>query len=669
MQASKRAFQKLLISTILTVIVMFSVMGYLVYSGNRITTKYTPLLDAAMEMMLETTTAHLWFMEVISGDKQGTIEKVRQHLDKADWYAGAMLEGGRNQEEVILPLTDQALRNSVQIARRIIAQFKEISHLRHARSLDDLAGSNIDQRFDRVFKEFLSVAGDVELKLQQKIQTELAGFRLIAGGLIVGTLLIVMFVVIKLIKYERDQLRHIEHIDEARGHIEAQSRQLDHQANFDQLTGLPNRALFMDRLQQALNHAIHEEHNVVVMFVDLDKFKSVKDTLGHQASDGLIELASRRIHECVPEEDTVSRFTGDEFGVVLTAIQNREKAMDMANQIARKINLSLNQPFLVDGRKLILSASIGIAVSVGEGCTAEDLLRKAHIAMHHAKVEGGNNQKFNTDELNEAANQRYEVEQALRTALVNGEFILYFQPQWEVESHRLAGFEALLRWNHPKKGLVLPDYFVQVAESTGLIEEIDSWVFKSACAQYAEWVGQGLRPGRISVNLSPGKLHQRKIANEIADLLLEYEIPNQAFELELTETSLMENSYRTHKILEKFKQLGVRLAIDDFGTGYSSMAYLRDFSIDVLKIDRSFFTSLGKDPTAEAIVRNIVNLAHALEMQIVAEGIENMQQLQLVKELLCEYVQGYKLGIPISSVEASALLASDQAQSNPHFLH
>ncbi len=482
-------------------------------------------------------------------------------------------------------------------------------------------------------------------------------------------MLIAVFVIYKLIQYERNQLLFIERIDEARTHIDEQSRLLDHQVNYDQLTNLPNRALFLDRLQQAMTHAVHEDHNVVVMYVDLDKFKVVKDTLGHKLGDRLLNLTSKRLHECIREEDTASRFAGDEFGVLLTAIQSREKAMDAASQVARKIINALNQPFLVDDRKLILSVSIGIAVSVDEGCTAEDLLRKAHIAMHHVKVEGGNNYKFNTDELNEAASQRYEIEQALRNALANGELVLYFQPQWAVESHRLSGFEALLRWNHPKKGLLLPDSFVPIAESTGLIEEIDSWVFKAACAQYAEWVSKGLEPGRISVNLSPVKLHQRKIVNEISELLLEYDIPYGDFELELTETSLMENSRLTQKVLAQFKKLGVRLAIDDFGTGYSSMAYLRDFSIDVLKIDRSFFNSLGNDASAEAVLRNIVSLAHVLEMQIVAEGIENQEQLGLAVELRCEYAQGYKLGKPLPAAEASSLLASSQAAGNPQFLN
>ncbi len=668
MKCSKYGFHNLLIGTIFTMIVVISVMGYLLYSGNRMTTKYTPLLDAAMEMMLETTTAHLWFMEMMAGDEQGSIEKIWFHLDQADWYANAMLEGGSNQEGSIRPLTDTSLRSSVQSARKTIAQFKEISHRRYESSSDEQLGSQLDQRFDQIFKEFLLVADEVETNLQKKIQAEVIGFRRIAGGLIIGVMIIAVFVVYKLIGYERNQLRFIQRIDEARAHIDEQSRLLDHQANYDQLTNLPNRALFLDRLQQAMTHAVHEEHTVVVMYVDLDKFKSIKDALGHKLGDRLLNITSQRVHECIREEDTVSRFAGDEFGVMLTAIQSREKAMDAANQVARKIINTLNQPFLVDDRKLVLSASIGIAVSVGEGCAAEDLLRKAHIAMHHVKVEGRNNYKFNTDELNEAAAQRYEIEQALRTALANGELVLYFQPQWDVESHKLSGFEALLRWNHPKKGLLLPGSFVPVAESTGLIEEIDSWVFKAACGQYAEWVSKGLTPGRISVNLSPVKLHQRKIVNEISELLLEYEIPYGDFELELTETSLMENSRLTQKVLAQFKKLGVRLAIDDFGTGYSSMAYLRDFSIDVLKIDRSFFKSLGNDPSAEAVLRNIVNLAHVLEMQIVAEGIENRQQLSLAVELLCDYAQGYKLGKPLPADEASALLASSQAANNPQFL-
>ena len=669
MKDSSRIFRKLLTGTILTVIVMIGVMGYLVYSGDRITSKYTPLLYSAMEMMLETTSAHLWFMEVISGDDQGTLEVVWSHLDRADWYANAMLEGGNDRGKSILPLSDPSLRRLVQSARKTLAQFEEISHQRYEYNINDEVTSEIDQRYDLVFKEFLLLAGDVETKLHEKIQSELIGFRLIAMYLTIGTLLIALFVAFRLVKYEKEQLQYIKHIDEARAHIDKQSRQLDHQANFDQLTGLPNRALFLDRLQQALTHAVHDAHFVVVMYVDLDKFKSVKDTIGHEAGDGLLTLASKRILECLRAEDTVSRFAGDEFGIILTAIQNRDGAMDAANQIARKIIQSLNQPFLIDEWKLILSASIGIAVSSGENGSAEELLRKTHIAMHHAKLEGGNNHKFNTDELNEAANQRYEIEQTLRTALTKGELRLYFQPQWEMKSDSLAGFEALLRWQHPDKGLQLPGYFVEVAESTGLIEEIDSWVFNAACEQYAQWAHQGLKPGRISVNLSPVKLHQRKIVSEISDLLLEHEIPYESFELELTETSLMENSQLTQKVLAQFKKLGVRLAIDDFGTGYSSMAYLRDFSIDVLKIDRSFFHSLGDDPAAEAVLRNIVNLAHALEMEIVAEGVENPQQLELAKELRCEYVQGYQLGGVLSSAEATGLLASTRSERSVLSMH
>lgn len=669
MKGSAYFFHKLVIGTVVTVIVVVASMGYLIHSGGRITSHYTPLLNASMEMMLEATTAHLEFMEMMSGDKQGSLEKVSSHLDEADWYANAMLEGDSREDEKILPLLDVNLRSSVQLARKSLTQLKEISYAEKEDYAVAIRGSDVDQRFDQVFTEFLVISSGVEKQIQWKIHSALSVFQRTAVVLIFGTLLLAAFVIYKLIQYERKQLRYIEHIDEARAHIDEQSRLLDLRANFDQLTGLPNRPLCLDRLQQALNHAAHEAQFVVVMYVDLDKFKAVNDTLGHQAGDELLKLTSKRLQECIRSEDTISRLSGDEFAVILTAIQSREMAMDAANQVATKIVVSLSQPFLVQQRKMILSASCGIAVSPDDGDNAEELLRKADIAMLHVKQEGGNRYYFNTMALNEAAAQRYEMEQALRTALTHGELLLYFQPQWEVKSQQLAGFEALLRWNHPDKGLLSPDSFVPVAESTGLMEEIDSWVFETACAQSAEWRRQGLKPGRLSVNLSLVKLHQRKIVSEISDLLLEYEIPHEEFELELTESSLMENSQLTQKILSQFKKLGIRLAIDDFGTGYSSMAYLRDFSIDVLKIDRSFFKSLGQDPAAEAVLRNIVSLAHALKMQIVAEGVENEQQLGCAAALHCEYVQGDKLGKPMSVEEASMLLASDQTMKNPQFLH
>lgn len=666
--ANKYLSHKLLIVTIGTIVAVISVMGYLVYSSNRLISHYTPTLDAAMEVKLETTMAHLWFEEIISGDPHATIEEVWSHLDRADWYASAMMEGGSKGNVVFLPLTDPGLRSSIQSVRKAIVQFREITTQRYELFSAAKPGSEIDQRFDELFKLVLLELDDIASKLRQRMMAQQTGFRRTSIGLIIGSLLIALLVAYKLLGYERQRSEYFERIRAANARIKKQGRQLDHQANFDQLTGLPNRTLLVDRLQQAEVHASRNEQFVVVMFIDLDKFKSVNDIQGRPSGDRLLMIAGKRIVECVRDDDTVSRLSGDEFVVILDNIQSSENAMDVANHVASKIVHSLNQPFLVYGNTIVLSASVGIAISPMDGTDAEELLRKADIAMYHAKESGKNTYKFNTDELNQAAALRYEIEHALRSALTNGDFVLHYQPQWELATNRLVGFEALIRWTHPEKGLLPPDYFIPVAESTGLIEEIDNWVFQAACEQHAAWKKQGLKPGRMAINISTSHMHQRRIFSEIADLLTDYGMLPAELELELTESCLMQNNQVTQRLLVQLKSLGVRLAIDDFGTGYSSMAYLRDFSIDVLKIDRSFLAAVGEDPVAEAILRNMIDLAHALDLEIVAEGIETRVQLDIATERLCEYAQGFKLGRPMSASDAEALMSARQRGNNIHLL-
>lgn len=667
MRASNPIFLKILTGIIGMTLLAVGVMVYLLYSGKHMTEKYTPLIDAATEIKLEVTTAHLWLEEILNGDRDVSIEDVFRHLDNADWYAHAMLEGGTNAKGVFQPLSDPQLRRSIHSARGAISQFRQIAEHRYKYFVSSNSGSDIDKRFDRAFEDFLAEADEVKTELQQAIVDKLKKFQLMALLLIVASILSAIFLGYKLIDFERERNHYIKKMESARTRIREQNIRLDHQANHDQLTGLPNRALFVDRLNQAMVHASHANEMVVLLFIDLDKFKTINDTQGHLVGDMLLKLTTERIQECVRKEDSVSRLAGDEFTVILPEIDCREMAVDAANLVASKIIRILAQPFSILGKPINITASIGIAFFPEDGMDSETLLRKADIAMYHAKEEGRNRYKFNTNELNRAAAERYEIEYLLHKALLDDELVIYFHPQWHLKSGDISGFEVLVRWLHPQKGLIQPDVFISVAETTGLIQEIDNWVLNAACAQYAAWMKQGLDPGRIAVNLSTTNFHQRNIFQDIAQAISEHDVPPAAIEIELTETGLMENNKATRLELSRLKDLGIRLAIDDFGTGFSSMAYLRDFPVDTLKIDRSFLAGIGGDHTADVILHNMVSLAKTLKLEVVVEGIENQQQLEFVKELQCDQGQGFKFGKPLDVESATNLLLSKQ-YTNIHML-
>lgn len=428
--------------------------------------------------------------------------------------------------------------------------------------------------------------------------------------------------------------------------------ELEFQANHDGLTALANRNLLHDRLRQAIGHAGHDDDPVWVVFIDLDRFKFVNDTLGHQAGDALLKLVAKRLMDSVRVTDTVARLGGDEFVLVLSE-RNADRP---STGVVQRIMNAIAQPFVIEEHEFFLTSSIGIAVYPNDGEDSDTLIKHADVAMYRAKDLGRNNFQFYTAEMNQRALERLRIEGDLRLALERGEFLLHYQPQLDLHSGCMVGMEALIRWNHPTRGLVPPASFINLAEETGLIVPIGHWVIRTACAQNKAWQRAGHAPLRVAVNLSAAQFAQHDLVQLITAALDDAQLEPRYLEIELTESLVMTDVARTIGILRELKALGVHVSIDDFGTGYSSLSYLKRFPIDVLKIDQSFVRDITVNPDDAAIVASIISLAHSLRLNVIAEGVENEEQLMFLRDKGCDQIQGYYFSRPVPGEAIDILL-------------
>jgi diguanylate cyclase (GGDEF)-like protein len=429
-----------------------------------------------------------------------------------------------------------------------------------------------------------------------------------------------------------------------------------HQAFHDSLTGLPNRALFMDRLDHALLHARRHGETIAVLFLDLDRFKVVNDSLGHLVGDHLLSAVATRIQACVRDEDTVARLGGDEFTVLLENVAEGDEAVRVAGRIAS----ALGDAFRLGGLEVFVTASVGIALNTPNHDDGTALLRDADVAMYRAKPGGRSRYEIFDPSMNVAALERLALESDLHHAVGPGgcaEFQVHYQPLVELASGRVAGLEALVRWRHPRRGLLAPGAFVALAEETGLIVPLGRWVLREACRQARAW--QGVAGGHrllMNVNLSARQLQDPDLATEVARTLAETGLAPNCLELEITESVLMSDAESSGRALAALQGLGVRLAIDDFGTGYSSLAYLKHLPVDTLKIDRSFVAGVARDPADAAIVGAVVTLARALGLAVTAEGVETAAELAHLQGLGCDRGQGYYFARPLPPEAATALI-------------
>ncbi len=430
---------------------------------------------------------------------------------------------------------------------------------------------------------------------------------------------------------------HFLAIEEDITERKAQEHQIRHQANYDGLTELPNRFLAMDRMSQAINAAIRHDQTVVLMFIDLDDFKQINDSYGHDVGDQVITLAASRIRETVRQTDTVARYGGDEFLVILTSIDTA----DDASRVAEKVLTSLAKPYQVDEHQVSLNASIGMAVFPDDGQDPYELLRNADAAMFGAKDEGGNRYEFHSAAIHRAALERMDVELRLRQALEKGELSLSYQPLLDTASSAIIGAEVLLRWDNPDLGTVPPQRFIPLAEATGLIVPIGEWVIRSACAQLQSWCKEGLGELKLSINLSPRQFNDPHLLRTVTGALEEYELKGEQLEFEITEGTLMRNQDDALRILEKLRALGIRISLDDFGTGYSSLNQLKQFPFDSLKIDRAQIADLLNQTQDQALVRATLAMASGLGLHTVGEGVETQEQLQFLNREGIAAVQGH----------------------------
>jgi diguanylate cyclase (GGDEF)-like protein len=424
-------------------------------------------------------------------------------------------------------------------------------------------------------------------------------------------------------------------------------------AYHDPLTGLPNRLLFQDRLALSVAQAHRRGKGLAVLFLDLDRFKVINDSLGHSVGDLLIREVAVRLRSCLREGDTVARLGGDEFTLLLPDLGQALDAAKVANKVLEVVRM----PFDIDGRELFVTCSMGISLYPDDGHDPETLVKNADAAMYRAKEQGRDHYQLYTRALNATALERLALESSLRKALAQDELLLHYQPILDVASRRVHGVEALLRWRHPELGLVSPAEFIPLAEVTGLILPMGPWVLRTACAQARAW--QELRPGlRVAVNLSARQFQEPGLVAHVTDALADTGLDPRLVQLEITETSAMQNAQSAIQTLRELKALGVGLSIDDFGTGYSSLSYLRRFPIDTLKIDQSFIRDIGTDPDDAAIASAIIALAHTLKLEVVAEGVETPGQLDFLTRHVCDRTQGYLFSRPLPADQCADLLAA-----------
>jgi len=437
--------------------------------------------------------------------------------------------------------------------------------------------------------------------------------------------------------------------------ISERKRAEDHirrQASFDALTGLPNRTVFFDHMTMAIASSARYGKSFAVLFVDLDRFKDVNDSLGHMVGDELLKKVAKRLKSSIRSMDTVARFGGDEFTIILPELNRGHDAAIFAEKILER----LSNAFTIEDQELFIGASIGITVFPDDASDEITLLRNADMAMYRAKDEGRNTYRFFSPEMSARAIRRMQMEVDLRRALVEDELFIVYQPIISVSSGEVTGMEALVRWDHPQQGLIMPDEFISLAEETGLIGPMGEWVLGNACKQASEWIAEGLPALKLSVNVSSQQLKYGLSGETIARQLEKSKFPPASLTIEITESLFMGDSPEAMELLATIQELGISLSIDDFGTGFSALSYLKKIPADFVKIDRSFIINLAEDPRDQAMVKAIVSLAHSMGFQTVVEGVETLEQLEFMKPLECCFIQGFYYSRPLPAAEFKQFL-------------
>ena len=449
----------------------------------------------------------------------------------------------------------------------------------------------------------------------------------------------------------KEKRRYKEQLEEL---LQQRTAEVDWLAYYDTVTQLPNRALFEDRLTQACSVAKSSSQSLGVLFISLDQFKKVNDSLGHAPGDSLLREFAERLKSCISKSDTVARFGNDEFALLQTQIDGTNDVIETIGSLSQVLKFSFDLP----GHELYATASVGVSMFPIDGEDCHTLLKNAGAALYKAKKSGGANYQFFTADMHELATRRLALETNLRRAIQNEEFLIHYQPRVSVDSLAITGVEALVRWQHPQFGLVSPSEFIPLAEDTGLIVPIGEWVLRQACEQNRRWQDQGFAPIQVAVNISGRQFHDRDLSQTVIRILNESGLAPHHLELELTESSIMQNEEFAGNVLTRWRNMGINITIDDFGTGVSSLASLKRLPIGALKIDQSFVRDTSIDPDDAAIVLAIITLAHNLRLRVVAEGVETEEQLRFLQLMRCDEIQGYFFSKPLPAQKLESLFDS-----------
>ena len=760
--------RKILVLSISATLLIMAIVYYSFYTGRNIVERFTPLVDAVKEVKLEATIAHLWFEEAISGDRTLNIEDIWAHLDLAEWYAQAMLDGGTNEEGTILALNDPRLRHKIDATIVGIHHFRQIAEKRWASQTTSGIGSNLDQQFDLSFLEFSHSADDVEAALQKIISEDLDAFKFtqrlllilifilgttIGGALISNNIRRLRNInALKLsqedVRLSQNQLLNIingaklgywdwyyktgvhkvndewlailgltqdditntisdwealihpddKEITQHTVHTHIQSgtnyvaefrmkhadgrwiwiqgsgsvveydkdthepirlcgthqditerkqsvEKLERIAHFDVLTNLPNRVLLADRLSQAMLHCSRHKKSLAVVFLDLDGFKAVNDAYGHNVGDKLLISLSSSMKEALREGDSLARIGGDEFVAVLTDLTTENDCLPILDRLLS----AASEPVTIGDKVLNVSASVGFTIYPQDNVDTDQLIRHADQAMYVAKESGKNRYHLFDTAQDDAVKVQLESLEAIRGALDNQQFLLHYQPKVNMRTGTVTGVEALIRWQHPERGLLNPIEFLPAIENSPMNIEMGEWVIETALKQIGEWQVMGLSfPDCTSVNISAVQLQQPDFTDRLAALLAAHpDVEPRYLELEVLETSALDDVNNVSKIMNKCIALGVKFALDDFGTGYSSLTYLRRLPASLIKIDQSFVRDMLHDADDLAIVEGVIALAKSFKRNVIAEGVETIEHGSTLLQMGCELAQGYGIARPM----------------------
>jgi diguanylate cyclase (GGDEF)-like protein len=658
--------RKFLFTSFLALLVIVSTTA-LVTQASYLLRDKSPLAEAAAEIKVNGTLAYLWFDEIMSGDTAQSIQEVWYYLEIADWHLVALLEGGESIMGDYHPVEDDEIRSRLISLRELLSEFRVSVESNYQHVQLDRANSFNSVRRDEQFLEFASKADEIQQAIKASYESGINKYTRTSITLIVAVIIVAGYSIRVQHQFEQNRDALLDSLTDANNAVEEKNALLHNRAYFDPLTNLPNRTLFLDRLNQSILNAKRDKKSFALLFIDLDHFKAVNDQYGHASGDELLTNVAKRINQCIRVTDLSARFSGDEFVVVLGHLNDVSSATNTASRIASRIIKSLSAHFQLAGHSVQISASIGVSIYPDDSVDQDTLIRYADNAMYHAKAMGKNNFQFYSKELNRIALSQKDTENALTTAIAQDQLVLHYLPKWELSSQKIVGVEALVRWNHPQKGLLYPNDFIPIAESTGQIRQLDLLVTRKALKQQAEWIAQRVDFGAMGINISARSLKHPGFYDSLKQAILTSGVPTHKIEIEITETVMVEDVGVAQKLFAELKSLGVRIALDDFGTGFSSLSYLKDFEFQTLKIDRSFVMDYLTNNTSMVLLKNIIQLGNELGVSVVAEGVENARQQFDLYQMGCRTGQGFYLTKPVPAQQLVSKL-SEQKPNNVYQL-